>query len=59
VVLDTSSVGFINFGVHKSDLLFDKLGFAERGSHNALQDALQTVEACRIIRAITDEALNG
>lgn len=59
VILDTSSVGFINFGVHKSDLLFDKLGFDERGSHNALQDALQTVEACRMIRAITTEALNG
>lgn len=59
VVLDTASVGFVNFGVFKSDLLFDRLGFPERGSHNALEDALQTVEACKIIRAITNEVLNG
>lgn len=52
VVLDTSATGFITLGAYKSDLLFQKIGFPNRGNHNALQDALQTVETCAIIKAL-------
>ena len=52
VVLDTSGLGFITLGLFKSDLLFEKIGFPERGSHNALQDAKQTLQTCEVMRAI-------
>lgn len=58
VVLDTSALGFITLGLYKSDLLFDKMGFDERGAHNALADAEQTLETCRIIRTIFDETMS-
>jgi hypothetical protein len=50
VVLDTSALGYICFGLYKSDLLFDKLGFAERAAHNALADAEQTLQTCEAVR---------
>jgi DNA polymerase III epsilon subunit-like protein len=52
VMLDTSALGMITLGLFKSDLLFDRLGFAERGAHNALQDAEQTLETCAAIRQL-------
>lgn len=52
VVLDTSATGFITFGLFKSDLLFEKIGFEERGEHNALTDAEQTLETCAAIRQL-------
>jgi DNA polymerase III epsilon subunit-like protein len=52
VVLDTSALGYITMGLYKSDLLFDKLGFAERGAHNALTDAEQTLETCEAVRML-------
>lgn len=52
VVLDTSALGFITMGLYKSDLLFEKIGFEHRGKHNSLQDALQTVETCAVIKAL-------
>lgn len=52
VVLDTSALGFITMGLYKSDLLFEKMGFDDRGDHNALQDAEQTLETCKMIREI-------
>lgn len=57
VILDTSAAGFITLGLFKSDLLFEKIGFAERGSHNALCDAEQTLETCAVIRGLTKLAL--
>ena len=59
VVLDTSATGFITLGLFKSDLLFDRIGFAERGDHNALADAEQTLETCAAIRGLINIALNG
>jgi DNA polymerase III epsilon subunit-like protein len=53
VVLDTSAAGFITTGIYKSDLLFEKMGFAERDKHNALEDARQTVMTCAILRELT------
>lgn len=59
VVLDTSSTGFITLGLFKSDLLFDAVGLEERGEHNALTDALYTVETCARIRLLVKTALEG
>ena len=62
VILDTSAAGFITMGLFKSDLLFEKIGFPERGEHNALADAEQTLETCAALRALTNVAigeLNG
>ena len=59
VVLDTSPIGFVTLGLFKSDLLFEKIGFPERGDHNALSDAEQTLATCEAIRAIMEIGLNG
>lgn len=57
VVLDTSSAGFIALGLFKSDLLFDFIGFEERGAHNALTDAEQTLGTCKAIKALVAAGL--
>jgi len=59
VKLDTSALGFIVFGLYKSDLLFDKIGGEEyaRGEHNALMDAKMTVETCQAIKKLVEIAL--
>lgn len=59
VVLDTSAAGFITTGIFKSDLLFEKMGFEERGDHNALEDARQTLQTCAILRALTALAFDS
>jgi len=50
--VDTSTVGFVNWETYTSDALFDVVGFEERGDHNALQDAEQSLEAARITRLL-------
>lgn len=57
VVLDTSALGFITLGLYKSDLLFEKMGFEDRGDHNALIDAEQTLMTCYIIKNLIKSAL--
>lgn len=52
VILDTSAAGFITMGLYKSDLLFDKIGFPERGEHNALVDAEQTLDTCAALQQL-------
>lgn len=59
VLLDTSALGFITMGLFKSDLLFEAMGFEERGEHNALDDALMTVGTCERIRLLVESALKG
>lgn len=59
VVLDTSALGFIAFGLFKSDLLFEKMGFEDRGSHNALQDAEQTLMTCQIVNGLVQIGLTS
>lgn len=54
VMIDTSSTGFVAFGIYKSDLLFQKIGFEERGKHNALTDAQQTLLTCKSIRELVN-----
>ncbi len=58
VILDTSALGFITIGLYKSDLLFDRMGFEEREDHNALVDARQTLETCKIIRQCMNSLLS-
>lgn len=58
VILDTSPIGFVTFGLFKSDLLFEKIGFPERGDHNALTDAEQTLETCKVIKQLIGAALD-
>lgn len=57
VILDTSSTGFIALGLFKSDLLFEKIGFEDRGAHNALADAEQTLGTCKAIREMMKIAM--
>lgn len=57
VVLDTSGIGLVTMGFSKSDLLFESLGFDARGKHNALDDALMTLESCQRIRLLVNTAL--
>ncbi len=57
VILDTSALGFITLGLFKSDLLFEKIGFEERGEHNALSDALMTVKTCQAMKQVVESVL--
>lgn len=57
VMLDTSALGFVTLGLFKSDLLFEKIGFEDRAEHDALQDALQTLETCAVIREVVNGVL--
>ena len=59
VYLDTSGIGFVTHGLYKSNLLFEALGFEARGKHNALEDALMTLETCQRIRILINAALEG
>jgi len=53
--IDTSSVGFITVGSFTSNALFETMGMAERGEHNALDDAHQALESMRRIRLFWDK----
>ena len=57
VVLDTSALGFITLGLSKSDLLFERIGFADRGEHNALIDAEMTLQTCAAMKQLVEAAL--
>lgn len=57
VLIDTACIGLVTMGLFKSDLLFDSLGLTERTLHNALEDALMTVEACKRIRLLVEASL--
>jgi DNA polymerase III alpha subunit (gram-positive type) len=59
VLLDTACTALITMGIHKSDLVFEALGLEERQMHNALEDCLMTIEACKRIRMIFEAGLNG
>jgi DNA polymerase III epsilon subunit-like protein len=59
VMLDTSAAGFITMGLYKSDLLFDAMGLEERKEHNALTDALYTLETCARIKMLVKVGLES
>ena len=56
--VDTSTVGFVNFGLFNSNDLFEELGIV-RGKHNSLEDAKASLESVRVSRLIFQTALNG
>jgi len=57
--VDTSSIGFVNWNTFTSDALFSMVGFDDRGDHNALDDALMSLESARITRNIFTNCLDG
>ena len=59
VLLDTSSTGFITFGIFKSDALFQQIGFPPRQDHDALEDARMTLETAKVIRGLCQAGLRS
>ncbi len=57
--IDTSTVGFVNWKTYTSDELFNLIGFKDRGKHNALDDALMSLEAARVTRLLFENCLDG
>lgn len=57
VVLDTSPAGFITIGEYKSNKVFEFFTGNVREAHNALDDALMTVETVKNMRALMSAAL--
>lgn len=51
-VFDTVAGGFMTFGVYNSNELFYLCGMEERKDHNALEDAIMTLDAARNIKEI-------
>lgn len=59
VTINTAGLGFVNFGLFKSDLLFDKVGVPQRGKHNALDDARAALQVVQVSNLAIKAALNG
>lgn len=59
--IDSNSVGFVTFGTHNSDDLFNMVGLQERDphAHNALVDAENTLTALRTIKQLFNVCLEG
>jgi hypothetical protein len=57
--VDTSSIGFVNWEVYTSDQLFEAVGYEDRGEHNALQDAEQSLEAARLTRLLFKKCIEA
>ena len=55
----TNSIGWGTFGSVTSDELFELVGCDARGAHNALDDALMSLKAARVIRGIFQKFING
>lgn len=50
--VDTSSIGFATVNAYTSDQLFETMGFEKRGDHNALTDALMSLQSCKLISTL-------
>lgn len=57
--IDTSSIGFVNWGTYSSDELFSMMGYEDREKHNALDDALMSLESARVTRLLFNKCLEG
>lgn len=55
-IYDSNALSFGTIGAWNSDDLFSTMGFAERDSHNALEDIKLTVEMFRITKALWRKA---
>jgi DNA polymerase III epsilon subunit-like protein len=53
--INTCDVGIVCFGLAKSDMIFDHVALPPRQDHNALEDAIYTVEVCKIVRTLMKE----
>ena len=53
--IDSFSAGFVTLGTYNSDDLFEMVGCTERGEHNALEDARNTLRALQVIKATYDQ----
>ena len=58
-LLDTSSCGQVLFDVPNSTELYALLGLPPRELHNALEDAIFTVESLKIMRQLMDSVFNS
>lgn len=59
VKLETSGASFIAIGKYRSDDVFTFFGGAERGAHNALDDARMALASARGIKQLVQAALEG
>ena len=59
VTINTAGIGFVNFGLFKSDLLFSAVGVAERGLHSAIDDARAALQVVQVSNLAVKAALNG
>lgn len=55
--VDTSTLGHVVFGVWTSDELFNMVGLPDRAKHNALEDALLSLEAARRVQLVFKQCL--
>lgn len=51
--LDTAGIGWVMFNEPKSEPLYQLLGLPPRQLHNALEDAIYTVQALQIMRGLS------
>lgn len=56
--INTCDIGIVCFGLPKSDLIFEHIGLPPRQDHNALEDAIYTLEVCKTVRTIMNSVLN-
>ena len=56
--VDTSTIGFVNWGTFTSDELFKLIGFEDRGEHNALADAEMSLEAARVTKLLFNDCID-
>ena len=59
VTINTAGIGFVNFGLFKSDLLFTAVGVEERGQHKAIDDARAALQVMQVSHLAVKAALNG
>lgn len=58
-MIDSYTLGLVTIGAFDSDELFNKLGFAPRCTHNALEDIRYTLKAVRIINKLVQRCLDN
>lgn len=59
VTINTAGIGFVNFGLFKSDLLFTAVGVPERGIHRAIDDARAALQVVQVSNLAVKAGLSG
>jgi len=57
--IDTSTIGFVNYGAYTSDEVFELVGCEQRDTHNALDDAYMSLQVLQASRTLFNHFLNG